>query len=227
MKKADESPHPGTTSDLERRRRILQEARRRLEHYGFEKTTMAEIAADAGIAVGTLYLYFRNKEDLLFAFGKECQDRYVDAQQQLARSRIPPAERLRQLTHLRVLGLKEQMEATPHGGEILMGMMQTGHTCCQARERLEVEMIEQILREGIASGEFSVEDPARAARAFRCAFSGLLPPASLGRPAEGVRREVDAVYELVLRGLKASAATADLKREPAQLEPAVGAGPEE
>ncbi|MEE9229856.1 MAG: helix-turn-helix domain-containing protein, partial [Acidobacteriota bacterium] len=45
--------------DPARRREILQAARRRLEHYGYEKTTMAEIASDAGMAVGTLYQYFK------------------------------------------------------------------------------------------------------------------------------------------------------------------------
>lgn len=192
--------------DQERRHQILEAARHRLEHYGYEKTTMAEIAADAGIAVGTLYLYFRNKEDLRVAFGEECQKRYLDSLERIARSGLPPAERLRQLARLRVLAIKEEMEATPHGGDILLRMMQKGHACCRGMQEREVAMIEEILREGAASGEFSVPDPARTARVFRSAFAGFMPPACLGRPSEEITREIDALYTLLVRGLRAASA---------------------
>lgn len=196
------TPH---TLDQERRRQILDAARHRLEHYGYEKTTMAEIAADAGVAVGTLYLYFRNKDALLEAFGEECQKRYAEALERIAASALPPAERLRALSHHRVLDIKDQMEATPHGGDILLRMMQKGHSCCRSMQQREVEMIEAILREGAARGEFAVADPAQAARVFRSAFSGFMPPASLGRPREDLARELDALYALLLRGLQAAA----------------------
>ncbi len=191
--------------EIERRRQILRAARRRLEHYGYEKTTMGEIAADSGVAVGTLYLHFKNKEDLLVAFGEECQSRYLEALEQIASSPLPPADRLRELTRRRVLGIKEQMEATPHGGDVLLRMMQKQHACCRSMQEREAQMIESILREGVGRGEFEVADPARTARVFRSAFSGFMPPASLGRPPEEVAREVDALYALLLRGLRAGA----------------------
>ena len=43
---------------------IIEAARRTFAQRGFAKTTMAEIARQAGVADGTLYLYFKNKEDL-------------------------------------------------------------------------------------------------------------------------------------------------------------------
>lgn len=43
---------------------IIEAARRIFAQRGFAKTTMAEIARHAGVADGTLYLYFKNKEDL-------------------------------------------------------------------------------------------------------------------------------------------------------------------
>ncbi len=38
--------------------RILNAARRRVETFGYRRTSIAEIARDAGIAVGTVYRYF-------------------------------------------------------------------------------------------------------------------------------------------------------------------------
>ena len=55
----------------ETRRAILDAARKRFLHYGFKKTTIDEIAADAGIGKGTVYLYFDSKRDLLLASLRE------------------------------------------------------------------------------------------------------------------------------------------------------------
>ena len=57
----------------DKREQILAAARKRFRYYGFRKTTIQEIARDAGVAVGTLYLYFKDKDDLLVA----CTEAYV------------------------------------------------------------------------------------------------------------------------------------------------------
>ncbi len=36
--------------------------------FGFHKSTIAQIASEAGVADGTIYLYFKNKEDILYQF---------------------------------------------------------------------------------------------------------------------------------------------------------------
>jgi TetR/AcrR family fatty acid metabolism transcriptional regulator len=47
-----------------RRRMILEAAGRVFSREGFHPATMSEVASEAGVAVGTLYLYFRKKDDL-------------------------------------------------------------------------------------------------------------------------------------------------------------------
>ncbi len=51
----------------ERNIKIVETAVRLFAHYGVSKTSMAEIAAEAGVARQTLYNSFENKEDLIFA----------------------------------------------------------------------------------------------------------------------------------------------------------------
>jgi AcrR family transcriptional regulator len=54
-----------TEEEKQRRREmILEAARGRFQRFGYSKTTMEEIATDAGISKGTIYLYFHNKEDI-------------------------------------------------------------------------------------------------------------------------------------------------------------------
>ena len=50
---------------------ILEAAKRVFSRKGFENTTMADIAQAAEMAAGTLYLYFRGKEELFYAVMEE------------------------------------------------------------------------------------------------------------------------------------------------------------
>ena len=51
----------------QKRRRILDGALRAFARKGFYGTKVSEIAQEAGVADGTIYLYFRNKDDLLIS----------------------------------------------------------------------------------------------------------------------------------------------------------------
>jgi len=53
---------PSGKGNEDRRRVILDTAARLLRHYGPAKTTMADIARAADIAVGSVYLEFASKE---------------------------------------------------------------------------------------------------------------------------------------------------------------------
>lgn len=53
------------------RKAILAAARRRFREVGFEATTTRDLAADAGIAAGTLFNYFPSKEALLVELAAE------------------------------------------------------------------------------------------------------------------------------------------------------------
>ena len=49
-----------------KRERILQSATELFVRFGYRKTSMDEVARRAGIAKGTVYLYYRNKAELVF-----------------------------------------------------------------------------------------------------------------------------------------------------------------
>ncbi len=51
----------------ERAKRILDAASRLIVHYGFDKTTMDDIAREAGVSKGALYLHWSSKDDLFTA----------------------------------------------------------------------------------------------------------------------------------------------------------------
>jgi len=73
------APAPGRRElqKHERERRILIAARRLFDRKGYAKTSMEEVAARAGLAVGTLYNYFHSKDDLLLAIMRREADRLL------------------------------------------------------------------------------------------------------------------------------------------------------
>ena len=51
----------------DKRERILAAAERTFARHGFFAAKVADVAKDAGVADGTIYLYFKNKDDLLIS----------------------------------------------------------------------------------------------------------------------------------------------------------------
>lgn len=66
------------TADPSLRATILQAAREAFAESGYANTRMSDIAKRAGIAVGTIYLYFKNKESMCNAFNDIANTRILD-----------------------------------------------------------------------------------------------------------------------------------------------------
>jgi len=97
-----------TTKGAETRDRILAAALDLFRGRGFDQTTMRDIAAEAGLATGAAYYYFRSKEEVVMAF-------YTATSAEM-RERIPPElARTRDLKKRlrRILELKLE-QLTPH-----------------------------------------------------------------------------------------------------------------
>lgn len=66
-----EKPLTETREDSVKRRQILEGARRAFLANGFDASSMSEIAREAGVSKGTLYVYFKSKEELFEAIVEE------------------------------------------------------------------------------------------------------------------------------------------------------------
>lgn len=62
----------------EKRERILEGALRAFAKKGFYNTKVSEIATEAGVADGTIYLYFKNKDDLLISLFEDRMEFLID-----------------------------------------------------------------------------------------------------------------------------------------------------
>jgi AcrR family transcriptional regulator len=69
----DSAPPSSNAENLAETRRgqILNAAARVFAEKGYQRATVKEVAALAGVAPGTIYLYFKNKRDLLLAIADQ------------------------------------------------------------------------------------------------------------------------------------------------------------
>lgn len=79
-----------------RRRRIQRAARTVFAEKGYAKTSIEQIAREASLSVGAIYLYFRSKEDLYVSLLEETLDLFdTELRQIRARSEVSAPDRLR------------------------------------------------------------------------------------------------------------------------------------
>lgn len=85
---------------------ILDAAVRVIATHGYHGAQMSRIARTAGVAIGTLYLYFDNKQDLLLSLFRERLGGIIAAAKSRMDVACDPRDKLRQLVeyHLRALG---------------------------------------------------------------------------------------------------------------------------
>ncbi len=85
-------------SELPKRERILAAAERIFARHGFFAARVSEIAKEAGVADGTIYLYFKSKDDLLICLF-ESRMKQVNELLRAAIADLPPVEQLRAFIH--------------------------------------------------------------------------------------------------------------------------------
>jgi AcrR family transcriptional regulator len=188
------------------RESILDATDRLLARFGYRKMTVEDIAAEAGIGKGTIYLHFNSKEEVVLSH----VDRIVDRLKQqhltvIARSKHTALERIRQMLLSRVLFRFDSIQHYTQSLNDLLAALRPGLLARRARYfEEEAQIFAEVLAEGRASGEFEIENEMAAARALLEATNGLLPY-SLSTTELGEREEVErrtsAIADLLLRGL--------------------------
>lgn len=107
---------PLTESKEARRRAILESAVRVFAEHGFFAARIRDIAAGAGVAEGTIYLYFDGKDDLLLTAFRDKVAEFVASVRDVLPSHAPFEERLARFIALQF----ESIEADPALATVLL-----------------------------------------------------------------------------------------------------------
>ena len=185
---------------------ILDCAQEALREHGYKGMTMDDLASRAGIGKGTLYLYFESKEDVALSVFDRNNDRLQAKLRAILKTGGTAASRLRSMIIERVMFRFECAQGYPHGIDDLM--MSLRPQLFERRERYhhaESLILSEILIEGRALKEFSLEEPFAIADSIVTATSYLLPyslsPKQLGA-REALKARVEFLADLLLNAVR-------------------------
>jgi AcrR family transcriptional regulator len=195
-------PRPDVSA--ERRAQIIEAALACFVRKGYTNTTMDDIAAECGLSKGTLYWYFKSKDDLFTAaMGSVFEEFGEDVLLEVAQHETV-TEQLRAGARL--------MVDLCRTGEGLFGLFVEFWSQSDRREEAGqywadmlmqyARMIATIAEEGIHSGEFKPVDVEALAWAIMAAYDGLAAYMTL-KPDLDPDRVSDAFIETLLNGLLA------------------------
>jgi AcrR family transcriptional regulator len=180
-----------------RQKDILGAAERLFRHYGITKTTVADIAREAGVGVGTVYLDFPSKDAIAEALAHRERAALLARLDAVLSSDGSYGERLIRFAETRQLGLRALAHQGPHGRDLLGNTGALAALDRHIHER-EAELLADFLAEGRDDGAFSVGDPALTARTLLAAYDGVCPALTEG-PVP--RDELASLHAVVLGGV--------------------------
>ena len=186
----------------DKRDAILRAAIETFAARGFFNAQVADVARSAGVAAGTVYLYFRGKDDLLISiFERTMKEAIADGRQSLA-ALDDPIERLREIArlHLGRLG-RDKALAVVFQVELRQSTkFMERFSATHLREYLGV--IRTVIADGQARGVFqSAISPTLAAKLFFGALDEMATNWILSRRKYSLAAEAEAIVDLFVGGL--------------------------
>jgi len=186
----------------EKRARILDAAIKVFAERGFHTATVAEIARAAGVADGTIYLYFKGKDDLLLRlFDEKMTDLLAEAKAAVAQEPTAPGK-LRRFIQLHL----SMVERNPDLASVLIVELRQSAQFLKSADRQKlaayVDLIAEVVREGQEAGQLDANiSPATVKRAVFGALDELALGWLLSGRRVALRKTAAEVAEWLVRGL--------------------------
>ena len=187
----------------EKRDTIITAAQDLFGRFGLRKTTVDEIAKLARVGKGTVYKFFKSKEEVF--------SKVIEREIELLKLRLleaisketQPEKMLRTFILTKINQMKEfvnlyhitKKDASEHWPEIVEGE--------EKITEQDRNMIKKILDEGVKRGVFLIKDTARAAMAIAIAVKGFDIPWVLGGKTYDAERNVDLLLGILFNGIRA------------------------
>jgi AcrR family transcriptional regulator len=189
-------------SQTTRRTQILRAAERLFGRYGPSKTTIADVAREADIAVGSVYLEFPSKDALIEELSASRHRAVIDAMRAAAEIDSRPfRDRLRAMLDARVEAFLRLAEGGDHACDLLHCKSEAVRAA-NARFRAEERaLIADLIRAGARAGELDAQKPETVADTILSAYMSFSPPWLFASSRDELLGRLRAMHDLVLYGL--------------------------
>ncbi|PSL49428.1 TetR family transcriptional regulator [Chitinophaga niastensis] len=160
-----------TETKDEMQEKILDAALKRFTHYGASKTTMNEIADDLHCSKASLYYYFPDKNAMHMAVLERIAEAYFQEMEKETQQVKSASKALNNIIEIRRIFVSKFCRLE------IFKILQDGNSFFYAgmikAKKREIEIHTEIIKAGIASGEFKVKHPAKAAELLVQSLMGL------------------------------------------------------
>lgn len=159
----------------ERKRQILEAAAAVFSRSGYHEARMEDIAEEAGLSKGALYLYFSSKETLITALLEGHLDRALRFMQELVSAQGTVRDRLMSYIRHEAEELDSMRVILPVCYEFYAAALRQaeGAAFFKSYFRRYVDLLAQMIQQGIDRGELRHADPTRTAILLAGSHEGL------------------------------------------------------
>ena len=138
---------------------ILEAAERRFSEYGYNKTTMAEIAEDTGMSAANLYRYYKSKEDIAAACTKCHMNEKAEALKEIVRNKnLTATEKLEKYVLATLHASQNAALENKKFDEVCAEIMKSNTEMIHNKIANSRALLVEILAHGNQSEEFNVDD---------------------------------------------------------------------
>ena len=196
------NPQPFHVHDEQaaKRERILDAALKLFAHEPYQAVTMDRVAAAAGVAKGTLYLYFPSKDALYLGVISDGLDTAYRTYQASADPKLPVVERMRRSIAVTVEFYDKRRDFLQFFATEEPRLSEARNRIIESSRERTFNFFASLIEEGIRLGVFTRVDPRLATLTIQGAIRSLLLYYGPGRPVSELSRELG---NLMLRSLGA------------------------
>ena len=188
--------------DSDKHQQIIEAAVRVFARNGYYNSRVSDIAREAGVASGTIYLYFKTKDEILVTLFREKMAAFVAALRSDITREADPEAKIRRLVRLHF----EVLEANPDMAEVVQVELRQGQKFFRGASAHEVsayfDLIGSILQHGVASGAFRRDLPVKVAtKMLFGAMDQLTTSWVLGKRGYRLADAAEPVANIFLKGV--------------------------
>jgi AcrR family transcriptional regulator len=198
------SPRPDVSD--ERKSQILTAAEEVFTEKGFDQARMDDIAEQTGLSKGTLYLYFKSKDDLIIAILDRLFQLEFRQMEKLVVSDKPARQCIDEFTDLATRDITAMLRLMPIAYEFLALAFRNKYVQRALKQYLNryLEILIPIVQRGIDSGEFRAVDAREVALAAGAIFEGTILLWVYDKTAVDPIRHIHSSIRLLMEGVQAA-----------------------
>ena len=155
---------------------IIGVARSIFSRFGFRKTTMDEIALASRKGKSSIYYYFNSKEEIFKAVVEKEAGILKEELVAAINGADDPMEKLKAYVLVRMKTIGKMANFYSAIKDEYLNHLDFTETIRQKYDREEIDMVHNILQEGVDNGEFKIENTALASIAIVTALKGMEIP---------------------------------------------------